>query len=106
MAVFFHKLAAEGALLLLIVQLELLTRRFFCRSFCPLGGLLALVGSRRRLQVRLNEQHCICCGRCAAACPMGLHPELGETGSAYCWNCGECADSCQQQALSFRWRQR
>jgi len=103
MAVFFHKLALEGVLILVVILLELLTRRFFCRSFCPLGGLLAFLGRKRRLRVNFQAATCISCEKCTKACPMGLKPNAGEGLSAYCWNCGECVDICRHQALGFRW---
>lgn len=104
MLVFFHTLAIEGMILFAVIALELLTRRLFCRSFCPLGGLLALLGSNRRLAVNHDRQACASCGLCSRSCPMGLDPERGEALSPYCWNCGECLDSCRQGALKFRWR--
>ncbi len=104
MAVFFKKLALEGILIIAIILLELLTRRFFCRSFCPLGGLLALFGRNRKLRVRVDAKNCSACGKCARRCPMGLDPAEGEGESAYCWNCGECIDTCRERALDFHWR--
>lgn len=103
MVVFFGKLAIEGGLILLILLLEGLTRRFFCRSFCPLGALLALVGTRRYLLVRQDTAACNQCGICDRICPMGIRPSIGESQSPYCWNCGECVDCCDQEALVFRW---
>jgi ferredoxin-type protein NapH len=103
MAVFFRSLAIEGLLLVLIVALEFLTRRFFCRSFCPLGGLLAFLGIKRKLRVHVQSESCTACGRCAGVCPMGLQPSLDEGLSAYCWNCGDCVDCCRHDALTFRW---
>jgi ferredoxin-type protein NapH len=105
MAVFFRTLALEGVLLVLIVILELLTRRCFCRSFCPLGGLLACIGQKRKLRVVTITDNCIDCGICIKSCPMGLRPRDGEAFSAYCWNCAECIDHCRSDALSFRWLQ-
>ncbi len=103
MMVFFNKLAVEGILLILILLLELLTRRFFCRSFCPLGAMLALIGHKRKLNVIIIEENCISCGKCAKTCPMGLIPERGEGTTPYCWNCAECIDTCPTNALSFSW---
>ncbi|MGI9538339.1 MAG: 4Fe-4S binding protein [Desulfocapsaceae bacterium] len=103
MLVFFRTLALEGLLLVLIMVLELVTRRFFCRSFCPLGALLACVGQKRKLRVRVVAENCIHCDICTKTCPMGLIPELGEGCSAYCWNCGACIDNCPTEALVFRW---
>ncbi len=105
MAVFFGKLALEGVLIVAVILLELLTRRFFCRTFCPLGGLLAFLGRKRSLRVHLHYSVCVACGRCGKTCPMGLQPNQGEGLSAYCWNCGECVDICPNGALQFRWRE-
>jgi ferredoxin-type protein NapH len=103
MAVFFRTVALEGVILLVILLLELLTRRFFCRTFCPLGGLLAFLGTKRKLRVHLHNENCTSCKICDLACPMGLQPSKGEGVSAYCWNCGECMDNWSHNALSFRW---
>ncbi len=101
MLVFFRKLAVEGALLILIILLELVTRRFFCRSFCPLGAFLALLGKNRKLRVVLEKNSCTGCGRCDRGCPMGLLPSQNECDSVYCWNCGDCVDACGDDALRF-----
>lgn len=103
MLVFFRNLALEGVILLAILFLELLTRRCFCRSFCPLGALLGCIGQKRKLVVQVDPELCIHCGRCTKICPMGLQPLIGEGASAYCWNCGECIDCCPVQALEFSW---
>lgn len=47
MAVFFRTVALEGVILLVILLLELLTRRFFCRTFCPLGWTAGLFGYKK-----------------------------------------------------------
>ncbi|PHR27414.1 MAG: nitrate reductase [Desulfotalea sp.] len=106
MLVFFKTFAFEGVVLVLILCLELLTRRFFCRSFCPLGALLAFIGRKRSLQVTAKSANCTECGRCIRVCPMGLNPQKGEGESAYCWNCGECVDSCRFDALGFSWKKK
>jgi len=104
MLVFFGILAIEGLLLVAIFALEAYGRRAFCGNLCPLGALLALVGIRRRLKVRLDADACTACGHCVKTCPMGLNPDKGEAASAYCWNCGDCLDHCPARALNFRWQ--
>ncbi len=103
MAVFSRRFALEGLFLVAVLAPELAGRRVFCRSFCPLGGLLALVGARRRMVVTLAPERCIECERCSQACPMALRPARGETLSVYCWNCGACVDACGPAALAFAW---
>lgn len=103
MLVFFRTMALEGVILILVLVLELVTRRFYCRSFCPLGALLALIGSKRNLRIIRVAGKCTACGLCNKSCPMGLEPEQGEGAGNYCWNCGECIDSCNFEALDFAW---
>jgi len=103
-ALYFHRFAWEGLVVVLILLLELVTRRFYCRYFCPLGALLALFGKKRRLIVSLHQERCIDCKRCSRACPLGLDPCLDEGQGIYCWNCGTCIDSCNEQALHYIWR--
>ena len=92
------------SLVLLELALDLITRRFYCRYLCPLGGPLAVLGLRRRLVVVFNPASCNNCRRCDLTCPLGLEPSRGEGSSATCWNCGCCIDACAEGSLSFRWR--
>ena len=103
LAVFFHTLSIEGLIVVAVLLANLLTRRFFCRYFCPLGALLAFLGSRRKLRVKIAPDKCKECGICHRACPLGLDPALGEAESSYCWNCGECVESCREAALRLEW---
>jgi len=105
MAVFFKTLTLEGLIVVAVLIANLITRRFFCRYFCPLGGLLAFLGSKRKLQVVRDEESCTECGMCARACPLGLNPAIGEAESSYCWNCGECVEYCHESSLTLTWVQ-
>lgn len=102
-AVFFHTLALEGLIVVAVLLANLITRRFFCRYFCPLGALLAFIGGKRRLQIQHDQESCTECGLCQRSCPLGLNPEQGEGASLYCWNCGECVEICKPGALRLTW---
>ncbi len=102
--VLFHTFALEGLVVAAVLTLELLARRFFCRSLCPLGALLALFGSRRKLRIQWHADTCTACGRCDDSCPLGLSPSRGEAASLYCWNCGLCLDKCPHKALALYWQ--
>jgi len=101
--VFFRTLAWEGLVVLAVLALNLVTRRFYCRFLCPLGALLALLGKWKRLAVRLDLSNCTSCRKCDRACPLGLTPSMGESATLVCWNCAECIDSCSEGGLSFTW---
>jgi ferredoxin-type protein NapH len=101
LAVFFKTLAVEGIIVLIVLFLNLITRRFFCRYFCPLGGLLAFLGRKRELKIIKDDEKCINCGLCDKSCPMGLMPSKGEGKGLYCWNCGKCVDSCNNGAIKM-----
>ena len=101
MFVFFRTLPAEGLIVVLVLILNLVGKRFYCRYFCPLGALLALLGSRRQVRVKNIMQNCKGCRACDHACPMGLSPSVGEGMTVYCWNCGTCIDNCPFGQLEF-----
>ncbi len=104
MAVFFKTMALEGVVVLIVLAMNLITRRFFCRYLCPLGALLAFIGSSRKLKVTIvDPTACTKCGLCDKACIMGISPRKRESHSVYCWNCGECVDTCPKGALDYRW---
>ncbi len=103
-ATIFHTLAIEGVVVIIVLLMHLFQKRFFCKYLCPLGGLLALLGIKRRLVIQKEEDLCVSCGICKKACPFTLDPEKGQSLSPYCWNCGECIDSCKTGALNFKWK--
>jgi ferredoxin-type protein NapH len=101
--IFFGTLAVEGVIILAVLGLDLITRHFYCRYLCPLGGLLGILGSKRQLRVAMDRDSCTACHRCDRTCPLGLLPSRGETHTATCWNCGRCIDACREGSLQFRW---
>ncbi len=100
----FQTLAVEGVVVIVVLIMHLYSKRFFCRYFCPLGGLLALLGSKRRLLVTPDPDACVHCDLCKKSCPLGLNPEKGQSLSPYCWNCGKCIEVCRSSALRFTWK--
>lgn len=83
MLVFFQSLALEGLVIIAVLLLNYYSRRFFCRYLCPLGGLLGLLGAKRRLRVVNRHGGCVSCRKCEHSCPLGLYAGEGEGESVY-----------------------
>lgn len=91
-------------LALLLVEL-LVSRRLWCRSLCPVGGLYSLMGRFSPLRIGFSRQLCTNCGECSQVCPVAevlvpaLTGEARQIVSGDCTRCGACIDVCAPQAL-------
>jgi polyferredoxin len=89
--------------LVLVLALNAVDRRFWCRSACPLGGLLALVSLSPGIRRAVDTEKCTSCTRCAKVCPTdAISAEKGWTSSATeCVTCMSCVDACSTSAGRF-----
>lgn len=78
--------------LLAIILASLFIRRVFCRFFCPLGALQALLYAVGPLKIK-SQEGCSTCSYCLKNCPVNIrHPKEGEI-SPECINCLECVET-------------
>ena len=79
--------------------------RAWCNYLCPSGGGLSLIGGKRLLNIRMNRQLCIKCGKCDDACPYYLKPMRLADGKNINWlkcdNCALCRDVCPTSAIDL-----
>jgi len=91
------------ALFVVILGLNTVRSRFWCRYLCPLGGLLGLLSKVSLFKYKVANDECISCRRCATICPTGaIDPDQKFTANvAECTVCLECVDICPTKAISF-----
>jgi polyferredoxin len=88
--------------LLIVLGLNLIERRFWCRYICPLGALVGLFSKVSWFKRRVDKFGCVQCGECAQICTMGAIEEGAFTSDpAECIVCMDCAVPCPQRAISF-----
>lgn len=86
----------------LLVGLNALAPRFWCRYLCPLGGLLGLLGKVSLVHCEISPA-CSRCGNCLPSCPTGAIQE-GDTvfcDPGECTMCLACAPECPTGQVSF-----
>ena len=98
---FYLQSAFVGFLFLLILGLNLVERRFWCKYLCPLGGLLGIL-SRYAFLRRSVSEDCNDCGACARACQGSATPDPeGSWRNTECFYCMDCDDLCPRNAVHF-----
>lgn len=101
---FFREISLTALTVILVLAfLSMLVQNFWCRYLCPYGALMGLVSLLSPMKIRRDAGACIDCGKCARACPAGLHVDrLVQIRSAECTACLECVAACQtEDALQF-----
>jgi len=97
-----HQLAwVVGFLFILLLGLNLLIPRFFCRVLCPLGALLGLFSRLSLWRIDRDPEKCTDCDLCLQACEGACDPHSNLRKSE-CYVCFSCIEDCPHDALSFR----
>ncbi len=95
-----------GLLFLIILFLNRIRPRFWCRTLCPLGALLGICSRFSILALKKDEEKCTDCKLCTKHCQGAATPIPGqEWDKAECLLCFNCFDSCPEGALSFGFKQ-
>jgi polyferredoxin len=93
-----------GMLFFVILGLNFIEKRFWCKYLCPLGAFLGIL-SRYSLLRRSVSEGCTSCGVCATVCQGNASPEAKEHWrDTECLVCRNCDDICPQNAVSFGFR--
>jgi len=90
--------------LVIILGLNLVVRRFWCRYLCPLGALVALLSKFSWLQ-RFVADSCPECKQCVPQCPMDTISEVDfSSDPGECLQCLNCFARCPHASLTFKGR--
>jgi polyferredoxin/ferredoxin len=88
-------------LLLAVLGLSALERRFFCRNICPLGALLALCSRFSFFALIGGSADCGKCRQCRTLCRMGAINEERTIASAECTLCLDCLAHCPKSRIHY-----
>lgn len=98
---FYNQNLLIGTIFFIVLGLNLIEKRFWCKYLCPLGALLGLV-SKFSLLKRSVSEDCAECGVCGTVCPGNAAPDQKEKWKdSECLTCWNCDDVCPQNAVSF-----
>jgi polyferredoxin/Pyruvate/2-oxoacid:ferredoxin oxidoreductase delta subunit len=94
-------------LFIMIIGLEKLSRRFWCRNLCPAGAWLGFL-SQFRFYERIVGDACPVCNKCQVECKMNAIPQgdVKNTNKVECIECFNCGAQCppKTKAITYRWR--
>ena len=75
---------------------------FFCKYLCPQGAFYALFNKVSLLQMKVDANACISCGKCVKVCSMDV--DVTKTPDhAECIRCGKCVLTCPTGTVRFRY---
>jgi MauM/NapG family ferredoxin protein len=92
----------SGLILVVFIVLLLInyvSNRFFCKNLCPLGALLGCFARFGFLKRNLLES-CNSCGKCLGNCKMTIKDEKAWVRSE-CLVCLRCRDVCPSKSIEF-----
>jgi ferredoxin-type protein NapH len=100
-------LSLELVLFPAMLVLELWLLKSWCRSICPVGALLSIIGSFNRFLLPVvGKDKCLTstgvnCQACKRACPEGIDLSKTSRGLApnSCTKCLECYEKCPAKAI-------
>ena len=100
--IFFRQSVVIILIILTILLLGLITKRFWCRYLCPLGALFAIFSNFRILKRTVNED-CTDCGLCYVECKMdAINKNYRSYSQIECIECMNCVAVCPSNAVKYK----
>lgn len=89
-----------GLMIFVLVGMNVVIPRFFCRVLCPLGALLGVISRFSIFRINRDVHKCTDCDLCLTRCEGAADP-MGKVRQSECFSCMNCIDDCPEDALSF-----
>jgi polyferredoxin len=89
-----------GTILTVLVGMNLVLPRFFCRILCPLGALLGVISRFALFRINRDVHKCTDCDHCLTRCEGACDPHA-QLRQSECFSCMNCLDDCPEDALTF-----
>ena len=92
------------SVMLLILGINLVSRRFFCHNLCPIGTLLGFISKKPLVRLTIIPENCIQCSKCIVNCAGDSdcldikHKKLNNDSCVLCMN---CLTDCKSAAVRF-----
>lgn len=85
----------------ILVYLVLFKRRFFCTAICPVGTALGLFAKYGIFRLKIGN-NCVTCGACFRNCPAGsINLKDKKIDNELCIRCLRCVAACPKKTISF-----
>ncbi len=89
-------------LLLLVSYLSFTRGRLYCNTVCPLGTFLGFISRISFLRIKIDNNSCTHCGRCAVNCKASCIDFMHEdVDLSRCVTCFNCLTVCPDNAISY-----
>lgn len=98
---FFQLAYLSSFMLLGVLFLEVVQRRFFCRNLCPLGAMLSIISRNGMLASSGGNVDCRSCRICSKSCRMGAIDTERKIDMGSCNLCYECVQKCPRGIIRF-----
>jgi len=91
-----------GLIFIIIVFLNRIRPRFWCRVLCPLGALMGIFSMTSLLKLEKHPERCTDCNLCTKHCQGAASPHPDQVWeAAECIACFNCQNVCPEKALAF-----
>jgi len=91
-----------GLTFLIILFLNRIRPRFWCRVLCPLGALMGIFSRTSLLKLKKYQDKCTNCNLCVKHCQGAASPHPDQVWeAAECLACFNCHNVCPEEALAF-----